>query len=629
MAGLFGSTHPYLQLLDIEKYANRLKHTPRIQYKLLPSSFTPSLGVVYFEQNPEEAVFIENELCAIVLCGIAYQGKKRCTVENLLHFFCTQGLQTLWDLDGTYTIAVKDKQANLVTIFTDPYCTQNVYYTHTNGIFSFAPEAKLLFPLSGLKPRVSVDGVMQILNNKYTFGETTMFEEVKQLEAGVALQYHLNGNCFKTVRYWDLVFDYSKMSLKDAVNLVRQEVLEAHQIHFQDITPKDKYYLFLTGGLDSRANLAIASQIHQKPTKTLSWGVREDIPQSDPFIARQLSNLAGVEFQFCQYDESTFLNHVKKWLYISELRSFNMGSFAAGELYFAQQGVDDGKFVVIGDHIFGAGGYAENVNDAIYHTVRVPKNFLLPQLEGLFIHEAKEELVKQYQTKLFQVINNCKNTNFKDIQDYLNFHVVTTRWLFAPGNFKDPVLPVRRPFMLKNVIQLVQQLPPFLRIDKKAFYQMMKVTFPMYMKIPFQAADSIIDWKTAIIKNQSIQEYLKFYLNREHLKLTPIGTMINYPRFQNFIETYFRVKKNEGSTKYTRMRLLYDLRKMVTVNPLLGKMAKIAEPIVVKLTRFKTSETENNPSELILKVALISIFSELVNNGTFETGWQNTTLLEE
>lgn len=623
MAGIFGTTNPKIQSEGITNYAKRLKHTHRIQIRQLPTSFQPALGIVYFEQNAEEAVFLENELCAIALCGIAYDGKKRSTIENLIHLFCTKGIRSLWDLDGTYTIYVKDKIANLVYLFTDPYGTQNIYYTPNTVFFSFAPEAKLLFPFSQLTPRLSIDGVIQILNNKYTFGETTMFEDVKQLEAGVSLQYDLTHATLKSVRYWDLVFEHQKMSLKDAANSIKNEVFEAHQTHYQDLRQNDKYYLFLTGGLDSRGNLAISEKIGLKPTKAITWGVKDDIPRSDPEIAKQLAKAAGVPFQFCQYDESTFLQNAKKWVYISEMRSFNLGSFAAGEQYFAQVGVDDGKFYVIGDHIFGAGGYAENVYDAILHTLRVPKEMILPYLNEVFTPEAKQEIAHRYQKKLFQVIENAKFTNFKDLQDYLNFHIVTTRWLFAPGNFKDPILPVRRPFLLKNVVELIQRLPPFLRVDKKAFYQMMKSVFPNYMKYPFQGADSIIDWKNVIRTNDRVKNYLLPYLDPDFLRTTTIGSYLDQNRFQTLLKKVFSSTNHQVKKKYSTSRFLFDLRKKITVNPVLGKVAKYVEPIVVRVSKYKTSESDQSNSEVVLKIALIAMFCELIENGTFQNGWNN------
>ena len=47
----------------------------------------------------------------------------------------------------------------------------------------------------------------------------------------------------------------------------------------------------------------------QHVLSALTWGVSEDIPQSDPTVARELARIAGAPFHFLRYDSDTLPSH--------------------------------------------------------------------------------------------------------------------------------------------------------------------------------------------------------------------------------------------------------------------------------------------------------------------------------
>lgn len=617
MSGIFGTTNSRLTSEQIIQFAKRMQHTPRIGLKSFPSSFFPAIGGVYFLQNPEELVFAENERCAIVLNGIAYQQRKRCTIQDLIEYFVTKGISALYDLDGTYSIYVKDFQNKCLYLFTDQSGTQSIYYSSYNGHFSFAPEAKVIFPMCGLRPKISMDGVIQLFNNQYTFGQTTMFEEVNQLEAGVTLHFDQHSNQLNLKRYWDLKYEPSKQTLNSAVAQLKEQVIDAHQTHFQDLTDEDKFYLLLTGGLDSRGILAISDTIGRKPKSALTWGIRDDIPNSDPFIAKHIAQEAGVPHQFCFFDESSFIENAKEWCYISELRSDNLGVFSSGSSFFSKFQADDGKFVLIGDHLFGAGGYAESVQDAIFNVLKVSDEMLVSNVKPFFTSEGAQELSERYRNAVNRIIENNPNDEPKDIQDYLYFHLYNTRWLFGPGNFKEPILQARRPFMLQDIITFVKQLPPFLRVDKKVYVKMIQKHFPKFSKYPSTSADSAILWKNAIRTNPQLKQYVNQLLDFDKLRSTGLARYLDASNTHAFVQSFLSSQVTQQQTNSNMHRFLYDMRKKVTVNPWLGKLSKNVEPMVTKLIGFSNRTAKVNPYGAIMRFALISLLQECIDDGMF------------
>ena len=58
---------------------------------------------------------------------------------------------------------------------------------------------------------------------------------------------------------------------------------------------------------------AVLQKIHRPPPYLAQgWGLRDDIPESDSFIARRLAEKFDVLFLFCSYDNDGFIENAAR-----------------------------------------------------------------------------------------------------------------------------------------------------------------------------------------------------------------------------------------------------------------------------------------------------------------------------
>lgn len=190
--------------------------------------------------------------------------------EVVLRAYGISGPNAFRKLRGMFALALWDTQRETLVLARDPLGIKPLYYYATENQFVFASELRALLA-SGLVPRrLSAAGVDSYLSNGSVEAPLTIIEGVKQLLPGHLLQVTTSET--QQVELTDLEFAIPRApsiesNREDAVVHLRHELEESVRLHLVSDVPLG---VFLSGGMDSSALVALMSRISKQPPKTFS-----------------------------------------------------------------------------------------------------------------------------------------------------------------------------------------------------------------------------------------------------------------------------------------------------------------------------------------------------------------------
>ncbi len=618
MAGIVGlvrsgGDHPPSNLNEA---LSLLCHNEHFSGRLITNGAGLSLGVVFREAASQDVFSDNGRGITVVSYGNPLKpsrGGIPVSAQTIAEGYLEKGVGSIFQLDGSFAIAVVDDQQERIWVLNDRTGTLPVAYATSPGRCAFAPEAKALFPMLGLAPCLDQEALLAFVNCGYPIGCSTMFESVRLMEPAHCLEIDMRDASLNVHRYWDIRFAPNRrQKARDAAVMLREALAEAHRAALAD--SPERVQILLTGGLDSRAMLGTLADLGQPPDEAVTWGVSDTIPNSDPEIARKIAQSCGVPFTFLRYGAETFVENSPGWTYVSELMSDNMGNFAAGAGFLYRE-MNPAPVVLIGDQMFGPGGFPLDREDAVESITKVPGGGLLPAFSRIIKHSYQEDLSRLFRAQIGRVIAASSSDEPKDIQDYLYFHLYVFRWLYAPGYFKEPMVTARRPMMHNRLLDFVASMPSHLRVDKTTMVRMMRSSSPRLMRFPKSTANSLVDWNFEIRREGKLRDSLLEVLRYERIKATPLGPLVDRKAYEELTAAYFSTKPIAMRRRPSVAARVYDLRRRLSVTPATGRMAKRLE----RVAKFAVGGrgASDGVAPVVRRLALISMMQQMVDEGQF------------
>lgn len=216
-----------------------------------------------------------------------------CDSEIVLHLYEEHGLDLVRHLRGEFAFILWDDARGRLVAGRDRFGVKPLFYSRTaEGGVWIASEAKALFA-AGLGAAWDEDAVYQHLFFMHEAGRS-LFAGVEQLPPGHLLV--LEEGRLRILRYWDL--DYPVAD--DLGDSDQAEALEAFEAGLDDavrvrLRADVPVGYFLSGGVDSSAVLAFASQHWTTPGRAFT--VRFDQPEYDEGdLACRTASALGADF---------------------------------------------------------------------------------------------------------------------------------------------------------------------------------------------------------------------------------------------------------------------------------------------------------------------------------------------
>ena len=246
----------------------RFAHTRLAILDLSPAGHQPMLsadGALSIVFNGEIYNFRELR-AALEHDGVKFE--TRSDTEVLLRLYEREGSAMVERLRGMFAFAIWDGRKGRGFLARDPLGIKPLYYVQREGRLAFASEVGAL-QKAGLAGRELDGGALRRYFESGSVGEPrTLLKNVRCLPAGHTLMWEDGG--VKIRAFWRLRFDSSDIRADAAVRLTREALLDSVRHHFISDVPVG---VFLSGGIDSTAVLALSIATGQRDLQTFSIGV--------------------------------------------------------------------------------------------------------------------------------------------------------------------------------------------------------------------------------------------------------------------------------------------------------------------------------------------------------------------
>ena len=230
--------------------------------------------------------------------GLEARGHKyasRTDSETIIHLYEERGLDFIHDIEGDYAIALWDERKQQLVLVRDRIGVKPLYFYHRDGRFIFASEIKAILQHAAVTPDIDEQSLYHYLTFLTTPAPATLFRDIQKLPAGHVLTLKRDG-ALDVQQYWDAL-PPAEPPIK---TIARDESEHCHEILrlLRDSIRKRMmsdvpFGVFLSGGVDSSANVALMSELMSRPVETFTVGFSDAEYLNELQSARRIANQFG------------------------------------------------------------------------------------------------------------------------------------------------------------------------------------------------------------------------------------------------------------------------------------------------------------------------------------------------
>ena len=238
--------------------------------------------------------------------GHTYRSKT--DTETLVHLYEEEGEDFVQRIEGDFALAIWDARRRKLVLARDRLGVKPLYYALLPNAFLFGSEIKAILA----HPRVSRQIDRAALYHYLTFvaapAPRTLFQGIHKLPPATLLVIEANRPP-RTEVYWDPLqapVDEAALSgdPERCATRIREGLASAIEKRMMSDVP---FGVFLSGGLDSSANVALMSRLMDRPVRTFSVGFREHPAYNEFEYARKVARLFKTEHHEVEIDWKNLL----------------------------------------------------------------------------------------------------------------------------------------------------------------------------------------------------------------------------------------------------------------------------------------------------------------------------------
>ena len=220
---------------------------------------------------------------------VRFNPRSKTDTEVVLHAYRKYGLDCFDKFRGMFALAIWDQQKHELVLARDPFGIKPLYCYATDRLFIFASELRALLATGMIPRKLSAAGLNSYLANGSVAAPLTMIEGVRQVIPGSCLQVTTtNGGTLQcSVTKFASEREVAAPPTRDeAVARLRAELEESIDAHLVSDVPLG---VFLSGGMDSSALVALMSRVSARRPQTFSV-VFEEKELSEERHAREVAD---------------------------------------------------------------------------------------------------------------------------------------------------------------------------------------------------------------------------------------------------------------------------------------------------------------------------------------------------
>lgn len=193
--------------------------------------------------------------------------------ETILHLYEERGLNFLDDLEGDFAIAIWDANREQLVLARDRAGVKPLYFLNHRGLFIFGSEIKAILEHPSVTADVNEEGLYHYLTFLTTPAPQTLFAGIQKLPAGHMLVIDRAGEV-RAMQYWDALPPAESLDRSERDH--EEEILRLLRVSIKKRMMADvPFGVFLSGGVDSSANVALMSELMAQPVRTFTVGFRD------------------------------------------------------------------------------------------------------------------------------------------------------------------------------------------------------------------------------------------------------------------------------------------------------------------------------------------------------------------
>jgi asparagine synthase (glutamine-hydrolysing) len=221
--------------------------------------------------------------------------RSRTDTETILHLYEARGLDFVHDLEGDFAIAIWDANEKRLVLARDRIGVKPLYYAIAGGRLIFASEIKAILEHPAMTRDVDEAALYHYLTFLTTPAPMTLFAGINKLPAGCMLTCDGRG-VINITRYWDAIVPRADAALLADEQAVSAELLRLLNESIEKRMMSDvPFGVFLSGGVDSTANVALMARLMNQPVRTYTVGFRDNPEYNEITEARDVAREYATE----------------------------------------------------------------------------------------------------------------------------------------------------------------------------------------------------------------------------------------------------------------------------------------------------------------------------------------------
>jgi asparagine synthase (glutamine-hydrolysing) len=222
-----------------------------------------------------------------------HQYASRTDTETILHLYEERGLDFVNEIEGDFAIALWDAERGQLVLARDRVGVKPLYFYNREGRFIFASEIKAILRHPAVTPEINEESLYHYLTFLTTPAPRTLFRNIQKLPAGHMLVVKRDG-ATETTQYWDALPNQVLPNRAEADH--QEEILRLLRDSIRKRMMSDvPFGVFLSGGVDSSANVALMSELMSQPVRTYTVGFADNEELNELKSARAVAKRFGTD----------------------------------------------------------------------------------------------------------------------------------------------------------------------------------------------------------------------------------------------------------------------------------------------------------------------------------------------
>lgn len=250
-------------------------------------------------------IYSYRELRRDLLADVRFATDSDCEVP--LHLFAREGEGFAHRLRGMWAIAIHEPRSDRLVLSRDPFGIKPLYLAETPLGIAFASEARALIAAGLVAPKIEPLARDELLELQFTTGRGTIFHGIDRVMPGETVVIAAGRVVGRSRRCALPEGGPEEIDEEEALARLDRALEESVALHQRSDVP---YGLFLSGGTDSAAVLALMRRLAERPVLAFTAGFDDPSAADERAAARATARAAGAAHEEITVTEADFLRHL-------------------------------------------------------------------------------------------------------------------------------------------------------------------------------------------------------------------------------------------------------------------------------------------------------------------------------